>query len=150
MCILKIAFFFFYTFLQDKDCSVCNLETHAIFILYLCVLLCCILISYTILPVYIHPHKMVCIMALQIVILWFLYHTYAMPTMLMNYAEKGIFKRNECWLLFVAIYSEIYFKGLLWFEVHHRLIWLNITVAINVCYLCFWGTKCSLQWLNSN
>ncbi len=35
---------FFYTFLRVEDCSVCDLETHAIFILYLHISVCCILI----------------------------------------------------------------------------------------------------------
>lgn len=35
-----------------------------------------------------------------------------------------------------------------WFGVHHSLIRLNISVAINVCQLCFWVANCTLQWLN--
>lgn len=127
MCIIKTPVFFlflyiftFYIFLRDKDCLMWDLETHAIFILYLNVSICCILISYNILSVYIHPHTTLCIMALQTVILWFLcFYTTHMQCQL-------------CWWI---MQRKVYLKEMN--DNYYQLLF-TLKYILKVCFW-FWG-----------
>lgn len=63
----------------------CMIESRMLF-LYSCVSICCILISYGIYCIYSSSHTSLYygVTDCTFVIFMFLYHTYAMPTMLMN------------------------------------------------------------------
>lgn len=108
--------------------------------------------SHIISCLYISILTIVCILALQIVILWFLcfYTTHMQCQLCWWIMQRKVYLKEMNANYYLLLFTLMcILKVCFWFGVHHSLIWLKFSVAINVCPLCFRGAKCSLQWLNS-
>lgn len=100
---------------------------------------------------YISILTIACILALQIVILWFLcfYTTHMQCQLCWWIMQREVYLKemNANYLLLFTLMCIL--KVCFWFWGASQFNMTNfLSVAINVCPLCFWGAKRSLQWLN--